>query len=60
MDQRDVYKRQLPLFSLLNIDRDTYGTMLEELCRSAPEEFQKAVTPGTPENESLSSFFGKL
>ena len=50
----------LPLFSLLNIDRDTYGTMLEELCRSAPEEFQKAVTPGTPENESLSSFFGKL
>ena len=30
----------LPLFSLLNIDRDTYGTMLEELCRSAPEEFQ--------------------
>ena len=50
----------LPLFSLLNIDRDTYGTMLEELCRSAPEEFQKAVTPGTPENEALSSFFGKL
>ena len=47
----------LPLFSLLNIDRDTYGTMLEELCRSAPEEFQKAVTP---ENEALSSFFGKL
>ena len=34
--------------------------MLEELCRSAPEEFQKAVTPGTPENEALSSFFGKL
>ena len=33
----------LPLFSLLNIDRDTYGTMLEELCRSAPEEFQKAL-----------------
>ena len=50
----------LPLFSLLNIDRDTYGTMLEELCRSAPEEFQKAVTQGTPENEALSSFFGKL
>lgn len=34
--------------------------MLEELCRSAPEEFQKAVTQGTPENEALSSFFGKL
>lgn len=50
----------LPLFSLLNIDRDTYGTMLEELCRSAPEEFQKAVTPGTPENEALSSFFGSM
>ena len=36
----------LPLFSLLNIDRDTYGTMLEELCRNSPKEFQKAVTPG--------------
>ena len=33
----------LPLFSLLNIDRDTYGTMLEELCRSAPEEFQNCL-----------------
>lgn len=31
----------LPLFSLLNIDRDTYGTMLEELCRSAPDAFRK-------------------